>query len=184
MAGEGRQDPLNLEFRTESGLHLAREHWTDTRIEAWMENQPLGHITISHVTVKKWMEELRDPVQFCRKIRGNLRATAQDALLCTADHMAFKYFHVDAMFVAYVKVEGGYRRQGIGTQLYLRAAQWAGENENLLLASSRLQQEGAKAVWAKLVEDPEIPTVQLRDGRWALDYRDPTKPHPVPVHAW
>lgn len=149
----------------------------DTRINALLGDREVGHITISHIPTQTWNENLEDPVGFCRLYCGLLDVTPQnvDRRFSPKRHQRCREFHVETMHVAGVKVEEEFQRRGIGTELYLRAARWAAENEGLLLASSDLQSPEAKGIWALFVSRSDIPTVKLPDGRWALNYRNSTK---------
>lgn len=52
--------------------------------------------------------------------------------------------------VAYSWVKPEYQRQGLGTQLYVRAAIWLAENKNWPLCGSTIQSDYARLLWGSL----------------------------------
>jgi len=64
-----------------------------------------------------------------------------------------KEYHVDKPRVEYIQVADGYKRQGIGTQLYKEASRWMEEEFGLRSYSSTLRSDAAEAVWKSMVED-------------------------------
>lgn len=58
----------------------------------------------------------------------------------------FKEYHVDAPKPAWVWVQPEYRRQGIGTKLYMEAARWMAER-GLRLRASTLRSKDAEGIW-------------------------------------
>ena len=55
-----------------------------------------------------------------------------------------------------------FRGQGIGTLLYVAAAQWLAERFGLPLRSSTLQTAQAEAAWKRMASNPDLP---IRKGR-------------------
>jgi GNAT superfamily N-acetyltransferase len=63
----------------------------------------------------------------------------------------FRAFHVDKPLVDYIHVEPGFRRQGIGTALYLEGARWMAD-QGMKLYRSGVQMDEATAAWEKLAQ--------------------------------
>lgn len=162
---------MGLEFRYRSNLRIGGDEWTNRRVEAWRDGEKLGHLTIAFISRATFDERFPDVEDYARRIRGIREPTDDDCEALYSYYRSFEYFHVEAAHVAYVIVEEGHQRQGIGTQLYLEAARWIWRTERLLLGASDLQQPEVAPLWAKLVEDASVTTVRLADGRWALDGR-------------
>jgi hypothetical protein len=78
----------------------------------------------------------------------------------------------DRPFVDYIRVEEPYQRQGLGAELYIKAAQWLADQYDLPLRSSTLQSEDAKAAW-KAMQNAGLPIKKTRawgKPAYLLDY--------------
>lgn len=144
--------------------------WVTHRVVATLNDEEVGHISVSHIPEAVFDETLADRETFCRIIEGKGRPTTEDLRRAATRHRRFKQFHVDSVHVAYVFVEPEHRRQGIALRMYRTAAKRVGE-QGLMLAASDLQRPEVAALWKKLVETPSVPTTTTEDGRPALDYR-------------
>lgn len=87
-------------------------------------------------------------------------------------------YHVDRPRVDYVCVDENHRRQGIGEQLYVRAARKLAEDYGMALHGSSLQSDYAKAMWKHLSEkyvDSCSSQTEEQNGRdvkkYKLDFR-------------
>lgn len=60
-------------------------------------------------------------------------------------------YHFARPDIDYIYVKEEYRRQGIGTQFYIKASEWMNE-KNMVLHGSSLQQPKAESAWNALVE--------------------------------
>jgi len=143
--------------------------WVTHRVVATVNDEEVGHISVSHIPRAVYDETLADREQFCRAIEGRQKPTREEMRRAAVRHTKFEKFHVGSVHVAYVSVEEGFRRQGIARKLYIAAAKWMAE-EGFVLAASDLQRPEVKALWKKLLEDPAVPTVTTEDGRPAIDY--------------
>jgi GNAT superfamily N-acetyltransferase len=65
----------------------------------------------------------------------------------------FRRNFLDRPFVEYVRTVAPYQGQGLGRQLYRNMARWMSE-DGLALHGSSLQSPSAKAVWAKMANEP------------------------------
>jgi len=97
----------------------------------------------------------------------------------------FRKWHVDRPVVDFVRVYQGvsrdnptgtdWRRQGVGTALYIAAARWLAETKGLPLHASGLQSGEATATWKAMRKDKDLP-IRLRKRPWdkkrvpVLDY--------------
>jgi len=160
-----------FEFRYRANLRIGGKEWTNRRIEAWRGQEKLGHLTLAFIPRATFDALFPTVEDYARRIKGIQNPTLDDVEAFYSDYRRFEYFHVETAHVAYVTVEKEHQHQGIATQLYLGAARWIGQTERLLLAASTLQRPEVKPLWKKLVADPDASTVQLDDGRWALDGR-------------
>lgn len=81
--------------------------------------------------------------------------------------------HGNIPIVEYVKVEEAYRRQGIGTQLYIMMAKFLAETYDLPLYASTLQTPEAEALWQGMRQEGLPISRKIAGGkkRYCLDYR-------------
>lgn len=158
------------EFRYRTSLRIGGEEWTTHRVELWQRDTKLGHITMAFIPRSVFDEQLSTIEKFACQIAGFTSPTKYQLELLEERYRRFEEFHVQTAHVAYIQVEEGYRRRGIATQLYLEGARWLAQRKGLRLAMGGPQQPAVKALWAKLVKDPQVPTVRLPDDRWALDF--------------
>ena len=159
-------------YRVPNHPHCSAERgWVTHRVVARVGFEEIGHVTISYIPRAVFDETLADRAEYCRIICGITNPTREDERQHKSQHRKFEQFHVDSVHIAYVGVDEAFQRRGIATRLYIEAAQWMGEQEGLMLAASDLQRPGPEGVWATLHADPDILTVRLADGRWAIDGR-------------
>lgn len=77
----------------------------------------------------------------------------------------FKRFHINKPLVDSIQVFLPFRRQGIGTALYLEGARWMKEKDMFLHASG-LQSESAEKCWDKFLK---LGLAKSKSGRIILD---------------
>lgn len=158
-----------MNFRYLTNLRIGGDEWTNHRIEAWHRDQKLGHITIAFIPRDVFEREFSTLDAYIKNRTGLQDISDYYRETYRARYKHFEEFHVRTAHVAYILVKERWRRQGVGTQLYIEGARWIGERHGLILAASDLQQPGVPELWEKLVANPTVPTVRLDDGRWALD---------------
>lgn len=162
---------MSLGFRYRTNLQIGGPEWTNHRVEAWRNDQKLGHLTIAFIERETFDDLFPTMEDYAWRMRGIQNPTEDDRVVFYSYYRSFENFHVETAHVAGVTVEESQQRQGIATKLYIQAAWWIAERHGLLLAASDLQTSDVKPLWAKLVADPSVATVRLHDGRWALDGR-------------
>lgn len=93
------------------------------------------------------------------------------------DYHETEFFHVDKPFVAFIDVNEEWRREGIGTALYIEATKWMKER-GLLFRGSGIQSPEAQATWKHMKKkmhykkEPAtmyIPMDKPQKFRYALD---------------
>jgi GNAT superfamily N-acetyltransferase len=166
-----RRPDVSLGFRYQTNLQIGGPEWTNHRVEAWRNDQELGHLTIAFIERETFTREFPDLDSYVRRMKGYQEVTDYLRERYADAFKRFEQFHVETAHVAYVLVEGRHQRKGLGTQLYIQGASWMAERHGLMLAASDLQSPGPEVprVWEKLVADPDVHTVKLDDGRWAID---------------
>jgi len=160
---------MNLEFNYLTDLQLGKPEWLDLRVEALLDGEKVGHLTITFVPREVFEEKFGTIEDFAREQRGIQKLEDYQRVELEPQYRRFRQFHVDTAYVAYVSVDHKYRRRGIAKRLYIEAARWVKERHGLMLAASSLQRPEVQVLWASLVADPDVPTVKLEDDRWALN---------------
>lgn len=159
-----------MRFQYRTNLRIGGDEWTNHRVEAWKLEEKVGHITIAFIERDTFDELFPTVDEYAIRIRGIQHPNDNDRSILYPFYRRFEEFHVETAHVAYVLVEEGHRRQGIAQKLYVEGARWIGQHHGLKMAASDLQAVAIPSLWAKLVVNPDIPTVKLNDGRWALDF--------------
>lgn len=79
----------------------------------------------------------------------------------------------DFVYVDYIHVDDEFRRQGIGTQLYILGAMWLATSRKLALHGSSLQSDSAKATWQKMISSGKYPISRVENKYYAGREADP-----------
>lgn len=90
------------------------------------------------------------------EIREDLKR-AEEYLKISAKQKDFIEYHVEKPNINFIKVEPEYQRQGIGTELYVRASKLVHKHLNLPLYSSSTPSRSAAATWKKMYDNQTMP---------------------------
>jgi GNAT superfamily N-acetyltransferase len=104
-----------------------------------------------------WCLEAKDTPDR-KTIEADLRIVARKYL---PDLKRFIRERANFAYVDYIHVDDEFRRQGIGTQLYVLGAMWLATHRKIALHGSSLQSDSAKAVWADMIASGKYPISQV-----------------------
>lgn len=169
--------------------------YTLIQIKAFIGGRYVGNIKLSWIPFKVWQQEYEHNIlRYAQRFKGhcfdiddpkalfvwgwpNLPDSISERIVIATERMLNRYaldreadyhFHVDKPLVAYIEVENCWRRQGIGTNLYLFAARFL-QKRDLKLFASGCQTKEAKAAWEYLAtrDDCAVKSVKAPRSRAA-----------------
>ena len=151
--------------------------WHTEAVEAWEGDRSLGILKVSWIPADVMVERYSTVLEYACGIAGRLQDPGPEVLEALLPrYWAFQEFQTQP-FVAYVTVDKDSRRRGVATALYREAALWLAERGHTL-ACSDTQSHEAAALWEHLRAREDMPTIELPDGRHAIQFAQAAPPAP------
>lgn len=146
-------------------------HWSDHLNKMDLVTQVLSIAPMAYANMFHRREEWYSPEKVKElegKTEPELKKIKNDLIkVLEKEHgeafRGFAKFHVDKPIVDYISVEKDFRRKGIATALYLKAAKWLA-GKGMKLHASGIQSKAAQKTWDRMKKDKNINIKSFKSG--------------------